>query len=173
MPMFCIKSVKKLHRPKKLTRAPSMAPETNMMYGTISPTPRSQWSRPTVSPAGAACSQWIGCCSAHFWSHPPADHRCGEFVVMIMRMRMMITVVVIQKQSWLVFYREMFSASDHCFLFQSQFPWNMGRMKVGRKLCKVDQSRALLEVQMWFAILHRRRCCYPCPTKRNKIYRSN
>ena len=122
---------------------------------------------------GEACGERVWSSGAHFWSHPPADHRCGEFVVMIMRMRMMITVVVIQKQSWLVFYREMFSASDHCFLFQSQFPWNMGRMKVGRKLCKVDQSRALLEVQMWFAILHRRRCCYPCPTKRNKISRSN
>ena len=75
----------------------------------ISTTPRSQWSRPTVSPAGAACSQWIGRCGAHVWSHPPADHRCGEFVVMIMRMIMRIMVVGIQRQ--LGFYREIFSVS--------------------------------------------------------------
>ena len=111
---------------------------------------RTLWCSPLVSPSSRSSTWWV-CGDDHEDDNEDYGGRDTKTVGFLSRNLFCITV----------------------FSFQSQFPWNMGRMKVGRKLGKVDQSRALLEVQMWFAILHRRRCCYPCPTKRNKISRSN
>ena len=84
---------------------------------------------------GEACGERVWSSGAHFWSYPPADHRCGEFVVMIMRLMMRIVVVAIQKLFW------SYSQADHRF---GEFQLMMMRVIKKTMILMIIQSNLII-----------------------------